>query len=435
MRAAAFAPEVSRLLGVRVGRMFTPAGRSRRWPARWPACSSRRRSSSRPTNFDAVLVFGFTAAVLGGLESPPGALVGGAAARARAELRVRLRGRRARHARRARDPRRGPDGAAATGLFARAAEVAAVSERTLPRHLAIAARRRRRAVRAQPARSSQFDNLQLATMALLVRRRRRADRADRPQRADLARARRADGGRRLHGGEAARGRRAPARRSRVVLRRRDGRGRGRGVLAGAAAARLRGPVPGGRDARARRRAARDRAALPGLPRRRRTGSPSPRRSPPAGARRDVPARALAGVDRVPRRRCSPTSCSRTSCAAGSGATSAPCATTRSPPSSPGCTSRARRCSRSSSAPRAPGSPAGCSSSSRRSPRPGAFPLALSVALLTGVDPRRARQPRRRGLGRRRARADPHLGRRRQPGARRCPPTCRRTSRSPSTAPS
>jgi branched-chain amino acid transport system permease protein len=30
-----------------------------------------------PSNFDPVLVFGFTAAVLGGLESPPGAVVGG----------------------------------------------------------------------------------------------------------------------------------------------------------------------------------------------------------------------------------------------------------------------------------------------------------------------------------------------------------------------
>ena len=36
MRAAAFAPEVARLLGVRVGRMFTRAGRWRRWRARWP---------------------------------------------------------------------------------------------------------------------------------------------------------------------------------------------------------------------------------------------------------------------------------------------------------------------------------------------------------------------------------------------------------------
>jgi branched-chain amino acid transport system permease protein len=30
-----------------------------------------------PTNFDVVLVFGFTAAVLGGLDSPIGAVVGG----------------------------------------------------------------------------------------------------------------------------------------------------------------------------------------------------------------------------------------------------------------------------------------------------------------------------------------------------------------------
>ena len=37
-------------------------------------------------------MFGFTAAVIGGLESPPGALVGGTAARARAELVSRLLG-------------------------------------------------------------------------------------------------------------------------------------------------------------------------------------------------------------------------------------------------------------------------------------------------------------------------------------------------------
>ena len=77
MRAAAFAPEVSRLLGVRVGRMFT---------AGWALASLAGSLAGlliapavfvAPTNFDPVLVFGFTAAVLGGLESPPGAVVGG----------------------------------------------------------------------------------------------------------------------------------------------------------------------------------------------------------------------------------------------------------------------------------------------------------------------------------------------------------------------
>jgi branched-chain amino acid transport system permease protein len=77
MRAAALAPEVSRLLGVRVGHMFT---------AGWALASLAGSLAGvlvapavfvAPTNFDAVLVFGFTAAVLGGLESPPGALAGG----------------------------------------------------------------------------------------------------------------------------------------------------------------------------------------------------------------------------------------------------------------------------------------------------------------------------------------------------------------------
>jgi branched-chain amino acid transport system permease protein len=77
MRASAFAPEIARLLGVRVGRMFT---------AGWALASLTGSLAGllvapdvfvAPSNFDPVLVFGFTAAVLGGLESPPGALVGG----------------------------------------------------------------------------------------------------------------------------------------------------------------------------------------------------------------------------------------------------------------------------------------------------------------------------------------------------------------------
>ena len=79
MRAAAFAPEVARLVGVRVGHMFTVG---------WALASVAGSLAGvlvapsvfvAPNTFDAVLVFGFTAAVIGGLESPLGALVGGTA--------------------------------------------------------------------------------------------------------------------------------------------------------------------------------------------------------------------------------------------------------------------------------------------------------------------------------------------------------------------
>ena len=79
MRAAAFAPEVARLVGVRVGHMFTVG---------WALASVAGSLAGvlvapsvfvAPNAFDSVLVFGFTAAVIGGLESPLGALVGGTA--------------------------------------------------------------------------------------------------------------------------------------------------------------------------------------------------------------------------------------------------------------------------------------------------------------------------------------------------------------------
>lgn len=77
MRASALAPEVARLLGIRVGGMFTLG---------WALASTVGALAGvlvapdvfvSPTSFDAILIFGFTAAVLGGLESPPGAVVGG----------------------------------------------------------------------------------------------------------------------------------------------------------------------------------------------------------------------------------------------------------------------------------------------------------------------------------------------------------------------
>jgi branched-chain amino acid transport system permease protein len=78
MRAAAFAPEVSRLLGVNVRRMLTLS---------WALAAGVGALAAMlvvPTEFgahphatDLVFVYAFTAAVVGGLDSPVGAVVGG----------------------------------------------------------------------------------------------------------------------------------------------------------------------------------------------------------------------------------------------------------------------------------------------------------------------------------------------------------------------
>jgi branched-chain amino acid transport system permease protein len=79
MRSAAFNPEVARLLGVRVGRMLTLG---------WALAAVVGAVAGvliaeipgnyvTPNGFDGLLILGFAAAVIGGLDSPAGAVVGG----------------------------------------------------------------------------------------------------------------------------------------------------------------------------------------------------------------------------------------------------------------------------------------------------------------------------------------------------------------------
>jgi branched-chain amino acid transport system permease protein len=77
MRAAAFAPEVARLLGVRVGRMLTLGWALAALVGSLAGVLIAPSVFVGPNQFDPILVFGFTAAVIGGLESPVGAVVGG----------------------------------------------------------------------------------------------------------------------------------------------------------------------------------------------------------------------------------------------------------------------------------------------------------------------------------------------------------------------
>ena len=79
MRASAFNPEVARLLGVRVGRMLTLG-----WglaavvgALAGVLIAGTQPDYMNPNAFDPLLIFGFTAAVIGGLDSPAGAVAGG----------------------------------------------------------------------------------------------------------------------------------------------------------------------------------------------------------------------------------------------------------------------------------------------------------------------------------------------------------------------
>jgi branched-chain amino acid transport system permease protein len=77
MRASAFEPEVARLLGVRVGTMLTLGWALAAMVGALAGVLVAPSTFVGPNNFDPVLISGFVAAILGGLDSPPGAVVGG----------------------------------------------------------------------------------------------------------------------------------------------------------------------------------------------------------------------------------------------------------------------------------------------------------------------------------------------------------------------
>jgi branched-chain amino acid transport system permease protein len=77
MRASAFAREVSRLLGVRVGRLLTLGWALAGLAGALAGLLTAPTSSFGPYFMDLDLIYAFTAAVIGGLDSPVGALVGG----------------------------------------------------------------------------------------------------------------------------------------------------------------------------------------------------------------------------------------------------------------------------------------------------------------------------------------------------------------------
>ena len=77
MRAAAFDPEVARLLGVRVGRMLTLGWALAAVAGSLAGVLVAPNVLLSANSMDPLLVFGFTAAILGGLDSPLGALAGG----------------------------------------------------------------------------------------------------------------------------------------------------------------------------------------------------------------------------------------------------------------------------------------------------------------------------------------------------------------------
>jgi branched-chain amino acid transport system permease protein len=77
LRATAFNPDVSRLLGVRIGRVLTLGWALAGLIGALAGLLVSPSTFLYPNSMDAIFVLGFTAAVIGGLESPVGAVIGG----------------------------------------------------------------------------------------------------------------------------------------------------------------------------------------------------------------------------------------------------------------------------------------------------------------------------------------------------------------------
>jgi branched-chain amino acid transport system permease protein len=77
LRAAAFSPPVARLLGVRVGRMLTLGWALAGMIGALAGVLVSPSTFLYPNSMDSIFVLGFTAAVIGGLDSPAGAIAGG----------------------------------------------------------------------------------------------------------------------------------------------------------------------------------------------------------------------------------------------------------------------------------------------------------------------------------------------------------------------
>ncbi len=77
LRASAFNPAVARLLGVRVGRVLTLGWALAGLIGALAGVLVTPSTFLYPNSMDSIFVLGFTAAVIGGLDSPVGAVVGG----------------------------------------------------------------------------------------------------------------------------------------------------------------------------------------------------------------------------------------------------------------------------------------------------------------------------------------------------------------------